>query len=519
MSNPKQLVVVLGDQLDDTAPALVGFDRSRDAVWMAEAEEEATHVWCHKLRVGFFFSAMRHFRDQLREKGHAVHYHELTTRRSEDRGKDLSTILRKDLRALRPERVVMTMSGDHRVQQALTETVAATDVELEVLPDSHFYCSPEEFEAFAEGKKAVRMEIFYRWMRKRHRILVSEDGEPEGGDWNYDKENRESFGSKGPDSLPHPLGFPPDALTREVLSLVETRFRKHPGRLAQFDLPVTRRDAKRLMRHFVAKMLPAFGRYEDAMWQGEPFLYHSRLSSSLNLKLINPRECVDAAARAYAEGKAPLNSVEGFVRQILGWREYIRGVYWLHMPSYRELNFLNHRLDVPSFFWDGDTDLACVKDCMGHVLDHGYAHHIERLMVLGLLAQLIGVHPLRFHEWHLAMYVDAIDWVSLPNALGMSQFGDGGVVGSKPYCATGSYINRMGNHCRGCRYDPKQAIGENACPFTTLYWDFLHRHYETLRKNPRMGFQVRNLERKRDFEMKDISERAKELRRRWYQSS
>ncbi len=514
----RNLVVVFGDQLNKNSSVFTGFHKARDSVWMAEVEEEATHVWCHKQRIVLFFSAMRHYRNTLAEAGVQLHYHELTKRRSSDRGGDFAALLTKDVRKLRPERIVAVRPGDYRVLRILTETAEKLGVPLEMRPDQHFFCSVEEFRRLAEGSKRLLMESFYRTMRKQHAVLMTEAGKPLGGQWNYDKDNRETFGGAGPDKLTPPLGFKPDAVTKQVLDLVATRFRKHPGRVDRFDLPVTANNARKMLKHFVKHALPLFGTFEDAMWTGQPFLYHSRLSSSLNLKLLDPRECVDLGVKAYAGGKAPLNSVEGFVRQILGWREYIRGIYWLHMPDYAEKNFFSHEHDVPQFFWNGDTEMACVREAMQHVIDHGYTHHIERLMVLGLLAQLAGVHPRRFHEWHMGMYVDAVDWVSLPNALGMSQFGDGGIVGTKPYCATGNYINRMSNYCKSCVFSYKEAVGEKACPFTTLYWDFLDRHYKRLKDNPRLAFQIRNLEKKRQDKklMESIRVRAGELRGHWY---
>jgi deoxyribodipyrimidine photolyase-related protein len=296
------------------------------------------------------------------------------------------------------------------------------------------------------------------------------------------------------------------------MGMVESRFADHPGSLEHFSLPVTHDEAVRAVRDFVEHRLAEFGTYEDAMWTDEPFLYHSRLSAALNVKLVSPRYCIDKAQEAYEAGAAPLNSVEGFVRQILGWREFVRGVYWHHMPAYGEMNALEcSDRGVPGLFWDGETDMRCVAQCMRSVLDHAYAHHIPRLMVLGQLALLSGVHPFEFHQWHMAMYADAIDWVSLPNTLGMSQYGDGGIVGTKPYCATGKYINRMSNYCSDCPYDPDQATGDGACPFTTLYWDFLARHRKRFERNRRMGFQMKNLERKKPAELEAIRKEASEL--------
>jgi deoxyribodipyrimidine photolyase-related protein len=511
----RRLVLVLGDQLDPAASAFDGFDPERDAVWMAEVEEEATLVRCHKLRIALFFSAMRHFRDELRERGVTVHYTEMPARRSRDRGASLPAVLAKDVRTLRPEMLALTRPGDHRVLVSLAEAARRFDVPLEVREDRHFLSSPAQFSAWAKGRKQLVQESFYRTLRREHRILVGEDGEPEGGRWNFDEENRESFGRAGPGAVPEPPRFAPDAVTREVLALVEDRFADHPGSVGAFGLPVTRHEARACLRDFVRRRLPAFGRHEDAMWRGEPFLFHSRLSAVLNLKLLDPRECVAAAVAAYEAGHAPLASVEGFVRQIVGWREFVRGIYWHFMPAYVEKNALGcEDRDVPPFFWDGRTQMRCVQDGMQSVLEHGYAHHIVRLMVLGLFAQLLGVHPRRFHDWHMALYLDAIDWVSLPNTLGMSQYGDGGIMATKPYCASGAYVNRMSNHCGGCPYDPKQAVGEKACPLTTLYWDFLARHRRLLAGTRRMAMQMKNLERKPAPDLAAIRRQAKALRAR-----
>jgi deoxyribodipyrimidine photolyase-related protein len=508
-------VLVLGDQLDPDSAAFDGFEPERDAVWMAEVEEEATHVRCHKLRIALFFAAMRHFRDELRERDIDVHYTELGRRRSQDRGADFAAVLAKDVRKLRPEGLVVTRPGDHRVLEALAEAARKLDLELEVREDRHFYSTPAEFSEWTDGRKQLVQENFYRALRRKHEILIGEDGEPEGGRWNYDEDNRETFGREGPGRIRRPRRFAPDELTQGVIDLVETRFAKHPGSLEHFDLPVTRRDARTFLRDFVRHRLPDFGTYEDAMWSGEPFLFHSRLSVALNLKLLDPRECVAAAVAAYESGKAPLNSVEGFVRQIVGWREFVRGIYWHFMPDYAESNALGcDDRDVPSFYWDAQSDMRCVADGMRSVLDHGYAHHIVRLMVLGLFSQLLGVHPRRFHDWHMALYLDAIDWVSLPNTLGMSQYGDGGIMATKPYCASGAYVNRMSNFCGECRYDPKQAVGEDACPLTTLYWDFLASHRKAFGANRRMAMQMRNVERKPKADLAAIRRQAKTLRSR-----
>lgn len=496
----RNLILVLGDQLDHQSAAFDGFDVSQDAVWMAENHEEATHVWSHKQRLVLFFSAMRHFRDELREKDYSVHYYELTSDPEKDAGSSFADILKVSVKDLKPERLIVVQPGDYRVQQSLMNFADKVGIQLEIRPDQHFYCSLKEFADWADGRNSLVLETFYRHMRKKHGVLVEEDGDPTGGDWNYDEDNRHSFKKSGPGDFSEPHAFRMDELTQEVCAMVEQRFADHPGLVDDFNLPVTHTQSLQMLRDFAERQLPLFGRYEDAMWTDEAFLYHSRLSAPLNVKLLSPRACVEKALDAYTDGHAPINSVEGFVRQILGWREFVRGIYWLHMPDYAEKNHFRHQADVPQFYWDGETDMHCVKQSMQHVLRYGYSHHIHRLMVLGNLALLLGVHPKEFNEWHMAMYVDAIDWVSLPNAFGMSQHGDGGIVGTKPYVSTGNYINKMSNFCSGCRYNHKKAAGEDACPFTALYWDFLDRHEKQFSNNHRMGMQLKNLERKREKE-------------------
>lgn len=510
----RNLVVVLGDQLNHDSAAFDGFDPSRDQVWMAEAEEEATHVWNHKYRLVAFFSPMRHFRDEMRADGKQVIYHELADNSSGDHGGSLADLLRQTLKTGSFERVIMVHPGDHRVREALHLCVTNAGLPLDERSDLTFYCTLERFAEWAKGRRSFVLEQFYRVMRKEHQVLMEDEKQPVGDAWNFDKENRGKFGKGGPVDIPPTPSFEPDAVTREVIRLVEHRFADHPGHLSSFDLPVTRSDALRMLEDFLIHRLPQFGTFQDAMWSDEKFLYHSRLSHALNLKLLNPREVVEAAVERFEIGQAPINSVEGFVRQILGWREYVRGLYWANMPDYGHLNALecDDAQEVPSFFWDGQTEMACVSDAMRLLLDTAYAHHIQRLMVLGLYAQLLGVHPQRFNDWHLAMYADAIDWVSLPNTLGMSQHADGGIMATKPYCASGSYIDRMGNFCKECKYAPKKAHGDDACPMTTLYWDFLARHRVRFAGNHRMVMQYKNLDRKDPEELVQIRLRADQIR-------
>jgi deoxyribodipyrimidine photolyase-related protein len=488
----RALLLVLGDQLDLGSALFDGADPAVDALWMAEVAEESTTAWSSKPRTALFLSAMRHFRASAESAGWRLHYTHLEDATNTG---TLAGELRRACEAARPERLVVVEPGEWRVRQALADVATAVGVPLEIRADRHFLCTREEFRAHAASRKQLRMEYFYREMRKRHGVLVESDGTPVGGAWNFDAENRGSFGRDGPGLLPAPRRFTPDAITRDVLASVERRFSDHPGRVDDFDWPVTPAEAQAALDDFIAHRLPEFGRFQDAMWSREPWLYHSRLAAAMNLKLLDPRVVIAAAERAYRERRAPLEAVEGFIRQILGWREYVRGVYWLLMPAYLGRNAMGAHEPLPAFYWSAETEMACLGDAIGQTLRYGYAHHIQRLMVTGLYALLLGVDPKAVHAWYLAVYVDAVEWVELPNTLGMSQYADGGVMASKPYIATGKYIQRMSNHCTGCRFDPAEGVGDAACPFTTLYWDYLLRHESALRGNQRMAMQLKNLSR------------------------
>jgi deoxyribodipyrimidine photolyase-related protein len=508
----RQLVIILGDQLDRGGAAFDGFDRARDRVWMAEVAEESTHVWTHKGRIAVFLSAMRHFRDALVADGIEVDYTELAAKPRAGEPTSLAESLAATLAAARkakrfPERLVVVEPGEWRVRQALERAAREAGLPLEIRTDRHFFTTADEFAAHAKGRKQLRLEYFYRPLRTKFGVLM-DDGEPAGGAWNYDAENRGAFPKTGPGTLPAPRRFEPDRVTRGVLDLVAKRFAKHPGNLDHFDWPVTPADARAALDDFLAHRLANFGRYQDAIWTGEPWLWHSRLSQALNLKLLDPRDVVSGAERAWRRGKVPLEAAEGFIRQVIGWREYVRGVYWHFMPEYLDRNVLQAEATLPAFYWSAETEMNCLKDAIGQTLEYGYAHHIQRLMVTGLFAMLLGVRPQEVHRWYLAVYVDAVEWVELPNTLGMSQFADGGVMASKPYCATGAYIDRMSNACKGCRYDPKKASGPEACPFTTLYWDFLARHEKLLAKNQRMSMQLKNVSRKDAGELRTIRRQA-----------
>jgi deoxyribodipyrimidine photolyase-related protein len=488
----RKLILVLGDQLSFDNPALAGIDPAQDCVVMIEAAGESTHVWSHQARITLFLSAMRHFAEQLRAQKLPLHYVALQPSAGAKPG--LGAQLRAVIDERRPNRVVICEPGEHRMLEIVKAACRDAAVPLDIRSDSHFLCSREEFAEWAKGRKELRMEFFYRQMRRQHDVLM-ENGAPAGGKWNFDAANRGSLPKTGPGALPQPPQFTPDEITREVITLVRHRFPQHPGSLETFGWPVTRADALQALQDFIQHRLPTFGQYQDAMWTGMPFGWHSLLSAALNLKLLDPREVIAAAVAAWRDGAAPLPGVEGFVRQILGWREFIRGVYWLDMPGMLEANHFDHQRPLPSWYWTGDTDMNCLRETITQTLRHGYAHHIQRLMVTGNFALLAGIAPRAVHEWYLAVYVDAVEWAELPNTAGMALYANGGRFTSKPYIASGAYIQRMSNYCSGCRYDPKIKTGPRACPYTTLYWNFLDRHEPAFSRNPRTALMARNITR------------------------
>ncbi len=508
----RNLILILGDQLDRESSVFDDFDPLQDQLWMAEVRAESTHVWSHKARTALFLSAMRHFAEELKAKQWPLTYLKLDEHDFPSLDAALDAMLTSvKLSSAAPERVLLVKPGDFRVRAQLKAVCAAHEIAYAERTDTHFYCSEDDFADWARGRKEFRLEHFYRMLRKRENVLM-EGAKPAGGEWNYDSENRGSFSAKGPGLVPVPKRFLPDAITTNVIALVARAFSDHPGALDQFDWPVTPEQARAALDDFIAYRLCAFGNFQDAIWASEPYLYHSKLSAALNLKLITPRAVVDAAAAAYQTGKAPLAAVEGFIRQILGWREYVRGLYWLRMPGYATENALNAQAPLPAFYWTGETDMACMHDAIGQTLKYGYAHHIQRLMVTGLFSLMLGVRPGEIHAWYLAVYVDAVEWVELPNVIGMSQYADGGVMASKPYCASGKYIQRMSNYCAGCKYKPDVATGPDACPFTTLYWDFLAQHKARFGKHPRSALQWRALDRLAPDQLNTIRAQASALR-------
>ena len=489
------LRIVLGDQLTRGLSSLRDH-ASGDIVLMMEVAEEATYVKHHKQKLVLIFAAMRHFADALRGDGLVVDYVRLDD--PANTGSFTSEVTRAIARH-KPSRILVTEPGEWRVMQMMKGWGA------EILGDDRFFATPASFAAWAANRKQLRMEFFYRDMRRLSGLLMEGD-EPAGGQWNFDHDNRKSL-PKGV-TPPKRRRFAPDAITREVMAMVAQRFPDHFGDLDPFGWAVTRADALEALDHFIAACLPNFGDYQDAMKQGDAFLYHSVISPYLNIGLLTPREVCEAAEQAWRREEAPLNAVEGFIRQILGWREYVRGLYWLKMPDYAETNFLEARRPLPAFFWTGRTELNCLAQAIGDTQRHAYAHHIQRLMVTGNFALLVGLDPAEVERWYLLVYADAFEWVELPNTHGMALFADGGVMASKPYAASGAYIDRMSDYCDGCRFKPDVKLGPKACPFNYLYWDFLIRNEAKLKSNPRMAMPYRTLAKMEDERKADITRHA-----------
>lgn len=478
---PRTLVLVLGDQLSLSLSSLVDSGPEQAVVLMCEVMEEASYVPHHRKKIAFLFSAMRHFAALLRERGAEVCYVALDDPANTG---SLEGEVARYLGSHACAGVRVTEPGEWRLRARMLAWPERFRLPVSMLPDTRFLCSHQQFAAWADGRRQLRMEYFYREMRQRTGLLM-ENGKPAGGRWNFDAENRKPAATGA--GFHPPLQVAPDAVTREVLALVEARFPTHMGSKSPFWFAVTAADAQRALASFVRHGLPGFGETQDAMLQGARFLNHAVIALYLNAGLLDPLQACRAAEAAWRAGEAPLNAVEGFIRQIIGWREYVRGIYWREMPGYAKQNVFGARRPLPAFYWTGDTPMACLRAAVTQTIDEAYAHHIQRLMITGNFALLAGVDPQALHQWYLAVYADAYEWVELPNTLGMSQFADGGLLASKPYAASGAYINRMSDYCRECHYRVAEKTGPRACPFNALYWDFLARHADRLRGNPRMA--------------------------------
>lgn len=477
----RNLIAILGDQLSPALAALKQADPAHDRVLMAEVGDETAYVKHHQKKIAFIFTAMRHFARDLQAAGWAVDYVELT---DEDNTHSLTGELARAAARLEPARIVLTEPGEWRLQALFTDWAADAGRPVDILEDDRFLCSKAEFARWAEGRKQLRMEHFYRHMRRRTGLLMDGDG-PAGGKWNFDADNRKPASADL--FMPRPQRFEPDEMTKDVLNLVAARFSGHFGDLEPFWFAPTAKDAETAMDRFIAEALPSFGDFQDAMVLGEPFVYHSVLSLYINVGLLDPLTLCRRVEAEYRAGRVPINAAEGFIRQIIGWREFVRGLYWHAMPGYETQNVFAATRPLPAFYWTAKTEMTCLAEAIGQTKSEAYAHHIQRLMITGNFAMLAGIDPHEVHEWYLAVYADAFEWVELPNTLGMSQFADGGLLASKPYAAGGNYVNKMSDYCRTCRYDVKQRTGPDACPFNALYWDFLARNRQILDGNPRLG--------------------------------
>ena len=497
------LRVVLGDQLSRGLASLQDLDPEADTVLLAEVMAEATYVRHHPKKIALIFSAMRHFAQALEGEGIAVAYTKLDDPANAG---DLTGELKRAVARLQPDRVVAVAAQEYRLAQQMRGWQDACGVPVELRADDRFFCSMPWFETWAAGRKSLRMEFFYREMRRATGFLMEVDGQPTGGQWNYDHDNRKA----APDEIGRPdrMRFQQDATTREVVDLVRQRFGHHFGAIDGFDYAVTAGEAEQAFEAFVADKLPQFGDYQDAMKVGQPMLFHAQIGAYLNCGLLDPYAVCARAEKAYRDGHAPLNAVEGFIRQILGWREFIRGIYWLKMPDYAQENRLAASRPLPRFFWTGETDMRCIKEVVAQTHEEAYAHHIQRLMVTGVFALIAGLDPRAVNYWYLVVYADAYEWVELPNVTGMALYADGGVLGSKPYAASGKYIDRMSDYCRHCRYDVKKQTGPDACPFNALYWDFIDRNRDKLEGNPRMTMPYATLKKMKPEKVEGLRQQA-----------
>jgi deoxyribodipyrimidine photolyase-related protein len=484
-----KLRVILCDQLSHTITSLKSIDAKHDVIFMAEVMEDFKNANHHKKKICFIISAMRHFAQELIHNGYNVVYIRLDD--SNNSGSLVTEIL-KQAEIVKPQNVVVTWPGEYRILQNLKSLQTSTHVPLEIKEDDRFLSSPEEFTNWAKDRKELRMEFFYRLMRQKYHVLMNY-AQPEGGKWNLDSENRKFPKEKL--NVPNPYISLPDEMTKDVIRMVGSIFSNHFGDLEPFHFAVTRQQALEVLNKFIAERLMYFGDYQDAMVQNEPWMYHSHISFYLNVGLLKPLECIKLVEDQYYIGKISLNAAEGFIRQILGWREYVRGIYWMAMPTYKDLNYFEAKRPLPAFYWTGKTQMNCISQCVKETKENAYAHHIQRLMVLGNFALLAGLDPDHMNNWYLSVYADAFEWVELPNVTGMILFADGGYLASKPYAASGAYINKMSNYCQSCVYKVDKKNGPDACPFNYLYWDFLDRHRSKLKGNHRLTMMYASLDR------------------------
>ena len=502
----RRLRLILGDQLNSAHSWFERCDEDTLYVLM-EVRQETDYVLHHAQKILAIFAAMRRFGQQLEAAGHRVRYLQIS---DPENRQDLCANLDSLIERHSCQRLEYQAPDEWRLDRQLAEYVEQLGISSAMCSSEHFYAERAEVGEFFASRKSWLMESFYRHMRKRHGILIDDQQQPVGGQWNYDHDNRQSWKGEPAEPADRRPTHDHSQLWQEIAAAGVDSFGNPQA--AEFRWPLDRQQALDQLKDFVKRVLPSFGRYQDAASAAHWRLFHSLISFALNVKMLSPAEVIGAVVSAYRAKQAPIASVEGFIRQILGWREYVRGVYWAQMPDYVEHNHFDHQLDLPSWFWDGDTRMNCLHKSIGQSLENAYAHHIQRLMIIGNFALLAGLDPAQVHRWYLGIYIDAFEWVELPNTLGMSQFADGGLLATKPYVSSAAYINRMSDYCKGCHYHHKQRTGERACPYNALYWDFHQRHRDRLEGNPRIGMVYRNLNRMDAQTLSALADQAARIR-------
>ena len=501
--------LILGDQLSEQIATLKVLDKDQDLILMAELVEEATYVQHHPQKIAFIFSAMRHFAKSLKAQGWKIRYQTFDRTQA---AQGFIDFIQAQLEKNPADALIITESGEFRLQQAIATTWSKQlKIPVQILNDDRFFSSPQAFRNWASNTKTLRMEFFYRKLRQQTGYLMNAN-EPIGGRWNYDTENRQAWNKNDP--IPSALQFDRDQIDLDVIELVKTEFKEHIGQINHFNWATTRQQALEALQYFIDYQLIHFGQYQDAMVSGKDYLFHSLLSPYLNCGLLSPKEVCDAAQQAYFDHHVPLNAAEGFIRQILGWREFIRGIYWLKMPTYPDLNELQADRNLPDYFWTAETKMLCLREALRNSLENAYAHHIQRLMVIGNFTLLNGISPKQVNDWYLSVYADAFEWVQLPNTHGMVLFADGGLVASKPYAASGNYIHRMSNYCQNCHYNVKTKTEQDSCPFNSLYWNFLAKHRVFFSSNHRMSMMYKQWDKLSQDDQNTILTHANDLQKR-----
>ena len=503
----KTLRLILGDQLNHKHSWYN--DTSKDVVYfMAEMRQETDYVKHHIQKVVAFFQAMREFSSWLEERGHKVVYYNLDDKNNTQ---SLTDNLQALIKEHDIEKFEYQLPDEYRLDTMLERFRESVSIPVESFDTEHFMTTRSDLKDFYKGKKQFTMEYFYRMMRNKYDILMVNDKDPEGDKWNFDQSNRNKW--KGDTLIPHERGFRKDVT--ELVELLKQEGVETMGRINEthFNWPTSRADGLSVLRYFCENLLEHFGDYQDAMDPNQAYLYHSRLSFAMNSKLLDPQEVITSVIEYWRENKdtIDISQVEGFVRQILGWREYMRGMYWMQMPEFAEVNTLENTNKLPDFYWTGKTKMNCLKCSINNSLDNAYAHHIQRLMVTGNYALLTMCDPAEVDQWYLGVYIDAIEWVEITNTRGMSQWADGGKIATKPYVSSGSYINKMSNYCKGCHYKVSKKTGEDACPFNSLYWNFLNEKRSHFENNNRMNMMLSLLDKMNKETLQAHQERATDI--------